>query len=102
MQVFDKTVLAKQVPVCVFEGNEAIINTSGNPGLATAGTGDVLAGMISGFLSQGHSNLKAATLSAFIHGKASDIIVSEKGYRGQIASDLLAKVPDVIKDYERA
>ena len=102
MQVFDKTVLAKQVPVCVFEGNEAIINTSGNPGLATAGTGDVLAGMISGFLSQGHSNLNAATLGAFIHGKASDIIASEKGYRGQIASDLLAKVPDVIKEYERA
>ena len=102
MQTFNKTILAKQVPVCVLEGYEAIINISGNPGLATAGTGDVLAGMISGFLSQGHSNLNAATLGAFIHGKASDIVASEKGYRGQIASDLLAKIPDVIKEYERA
>ena len=102
MKNFKKTILAKQVPVCVFEGEEVIINISGNPGLATAGTGDVLAGLISGLCAQGMSCFNATSIGAFVHGKASDLIVTENGYRGQVASDLLTKIPDVLKQYERA
>ena len=97
-----KQPLSEEILLQLFEGNEAIINTSGNPGLATAGTGDVLAGMISGFLSQGYSNLNAATLGAFIHGKASDMLVDEKGFRGQIASDLLENIPGLIAEFEQS
>ena len=102
MRTFQKTILAKQVPVCVLEGEEATVNISGNPGLATAGTGDVLSGIISGLCAKGMSSFNAASIGAFVHGKASDLVVAENGYRGQIASDLLAKIPDVLKQYERA
>jgi Predicted sugar kinase len=102
MSTYQKTILAKQVPVCVLEGEEATVNISGNPGLATAGTGDVLSGMISGLCAKGMSSFNAASIGAFVHGKASDLVVAENGYRGQIASDLLAKIPDVLKQYERA
>ena len=102
MRTFQKTILAKQVPVCVLEGEEATVNISGNPGLATAGTGDVLSGIISGLCAKGMSSFNAASIGAFVHGKASDLVVAENGYRGQIASDLLAKIPDVLKKYERA
>ena len=102
MRTFQKTILAKQVPVCVLEGEEATVNISGNPGLATAGTGDVLSGMISGLCAKGMSSFNAASIGAFVHGKAADLVVAENGYRGQIASDLLAKIPDVLKQYERA
>ena len=102
MKTFKKTIVAKQVPVCVLEGEEATVNISGNPGLATAGTGDVLAGIISGLCAQGMSCFNAASIGAFVHGKASDLVVAENGYKGQVASDLLAKIPDVLKQYERA
>ena len=102
MKSFQKTILAKQVPICVLEREKAVVNISGNPGLATAGTGDVLAGIISGLCSQGLSCFNAASLGAFIHGKASDIVALEKGYRGQVASDLLSKIPHVLQHYERA
>ncbi|RPH04531.1 MAG: NAD(P)H-hydrate dehydratase [bacterium TMED46] len=102
MKTFKKTIVAKQVPVCVLERDEATVNISGNPGLATAGTGDVLAGIISGLCAQGMSCFNAASIGAFVHGKASDLVVAENGYKGQVASDLLSKIPDVLKQYERA
>ena len=102
MDGFNHIVLIKQVPSCVFYQNQTIVNSSGNPGLATGGTGDVLSGMIASFISQRILPFEATSLAAFIHGKASDDMVKEKGYRGQIASDLLDKIPDVITQYENA
>ncbi len=99
---FNHISLIKQIPNCIFKNENAIINKTGNPGLATAGTGDVLAGIISGFIAQGLDPFDAASLGSFIHGKASDILIQEKGYRGQIASDLLDKIPEVISEYERS
>ena len=97
---FDHTLLIKQVPVCTIKNNKAVINVSGNPGLATAGTGDILSGIIAGFLAQGLNGFNSASLGAFIHGKASDELISSKGFRGQIASDLLEALPSVISKYE--
>jgi len=102
MEKFDQTFLIKQVPVCIAKGNDIGINVTGNPGLATAGTGDVLAGMISSFVAQGFNCHDSASMGAYVHGMAADHLVTEKGFRGQIASDLLQIIPEVICSYERS
>ena len=100
MKQFSHTALVKQVPACTFSDKFAILNTTGNPGLATAGSGDVLAGMLGSFISQGFNLSTSTMMAAFIHGKSSDLLIDEKGYRGQLASDLLNIIPSVISNYE--
>ena len=100
LKIFDQTLLIKQVPICTLKNNKAVVNISGNPGLATAGTGDILSGVIASFLAQGLNSFDAGTVGAFIQGKSSDELLSLKGFRGQIASDLLEFIPSVISKYE--
>ena len=102
MHNFRYIALVKQVPSCSFYENRAIVNSTGNPGLATGGTGDVLSGIIASFIAQGLDLFNATSLAAFIHGKASDNLIKEKGFRGQIASDLLIQIPRVIAQYEKS
>ena len=71
----------------------AWINLSGNPGLASGGTGDVLAGMIGSLLAQGHSPEEAAILGVFLHGHAADRIAARRGPIGLLASDLIEELP---------
>ncbi|MDI6890318.1 MAG: NAD(P)H-hydrate dehydratase [Thermodesulfovibrionales bacterium] len=71
----------------------AYINSTGNPGMATAGTGDVLTGMISGFLGQGIKPFNASILGVYMHGLAGDIAASEKGEHPLIATDIIDKIP---------
>ncbi len=73
------------------------INATGNPGLATGGTGDVLAGVIGGLLAQGLSAEEAAVLGVCLHGAAGDLAAAEFGAAGMIAGDLLQKLALVIK-----
>lgn len=75
------------------------INPTGNPGMATAGTGDVLTGIIGGFLCQGYLPLHSSILGVYLHGKAGDRVACERGEIGIIATDLLDSLPKVIKDY---
>jgi hydroxyethylthiazole kinase-like uncharacterized protein yjeF len=72
---------------------KAYINSTGNPGMASAGTGDVLTGMIAGFLSQGIKLINASILGVFMHGLAGDIAASEKGEQSLIATDIIDKIP---------
>ncbi len=74
-----------------------VVHTQGNPALATAGTGDVLAGAISGLVAQGLSPFDAATLGVYLHGAAGALVREEFGDMGAIASDLLAKLPKAAK-----
>ncbi len=74
-----------------------MVSPFANPALATAGTGDVLAGVITGFLSQGLSIENAAALGVFVHGQAGENIRERMGSTGMIASDLLCELPYVIK-----
>ena len=74
-------------------GGKAYINTTGNPGMATAGTGDVLAGMIGGFLAQVHPPQDAAALGVFLHGLAGDMTAEKKGEASLIAGDLIEALP---------
>ncbi|MFQ5353423.1 MAG: NAD(P)H-hydrate dehydratase [Thermodesulfobacteriota bacterium] len=76
---------------------EIYINTTGGSALATAGTGDVLAGMTGGLMGQGHSALEAVVAAVYLHGLAADSIARRMGgQRGLIATDLLAEIPVVI------
>jgi len=76
---------------------ESYVNTTGNPGMATAGAGDVLTGIIAGFIGQGLAPFEAAVLGTYVHGFAGDLAAKEKGMVSVIASDLLQKLPEAIK-----
>jgi NAD(P)H-hydrate epimerase len=76
----------------------AFINSSGNPALASAGTGDVLSGIIGGFLAEGLSTDDAALAGVFIHGACADYIAKDLGEAGMIASDLIAAMPVVLNE----
>ena len=64
------------------------INTTGNPGLSTAGTGDVLTGVITGHLAQGYHPVEASIMSVYLHGLSADIAVNQYGIEGLIAGDV--------------
>ena len=100
MDGFNGTLVAKNAPTLIAHGNEVVVNSTGNQGLATGGTGDVLSGVIASFLAQGIPSNIAAELGVFIHGKAADYVAERKGYRGLIASDLLETLPQAIMIYE--
>lgn len=73
------------------------INMSGNNGMATGGSGDVLTGILCGLLAGGLSALEAARLGVYCHGLAGDAAAKEKGYYGMTAGDLLTYLPDIIR-----
>ena len=78
-------------------GGKTYVNTTGNPGMATAGSGDCLTGMIATFLSQGLEPFKAAKFAVYLHGLAGDLAAKEKTEISLIASDIIAKIPEAIK-----
>ena len=100
MDSFKGVLVAKNAPSCTFFRNNVHINSSGNPGLSTAGTGDILAGMIGGFIAQGLNIEDASRLAVYIHGKAADNYVNNNGMRGMIASDILNEIPSLLSHYE--
>ncbi len=73
---------------------EAYVNPTGNPGMATAGMGDVLAGVIGSLCAAGLSGLAAGYCSAYIHGLAGDFAARKRGWDGMVAGDVLAHVPE--------
>ncbi|MCX5710151.1 MAG: NAD(P)H-hydrate dehydratase [Candidatus Omnitrophica bacterium] len=77
--------------------NKAYINNTGNPGMATAGSGDVLSGMIAGFLGQGLSAFDAAKYGVYLHGLAGDLAAKEKTQLCLVASDIIDKIPQAVK-----
>lgn len=86
--------------ICILKGAGSLIandesifvSTTGNPGMASGGMGDVLAGLSGALMAQGLSLLDAAKLAVYVHGEAADSVANESGERGMLASDLLPKI----------
>ena len=93
--------VAKGAPSLISNGKYGFINSTGNPGLATAGSGDILSGIITSFIAQGYKLIEATVISCYIHGYAADIKSKEISERGIIASDLLVDIGKKLADYER-
>ena len=97
-QEHEVTLLLKGARTLVaFADSTVLVNPTGNPGMATAGSGDVLTGLIAGLISQGMSAPSATAAGAFIHGMAGDLYVEANHEVPLIASDLLDKIPEAIK-----
>jgi hydroxyethylthiazole kinase-like uncharacterized protein yjeF len=76
---------------------EVFINPTGNPGMASGGTGDVLAGMIGGLVCQGFDILPSLQMAVYIHGMAGDEVAQEIGEKSLIATDMIEKIPNLLK-----
>lgn len=92
----------KGAPTILFNSDgEVVFNSTGNPGLATGGTGDVLTGIIASFVAQGMDGWSAAKAGVFLHGYSADRIVEKLSMRGLVAGDIIKVLPEVLKQFER-
>ncbi|SYZ74572.1 Bifunctional NAD(P)H-hydrate repair enzyme Nnr (Includes: ADP-dependent (S)-NAD(P)H-hydrate dehydratase; NAD(P)H-hydrate epimerase) [Candidatus Zixiibacteriota bacterium] len=97
--------------VIIFKGSPSIVvspegglylNPTGNNGMATGGTGDVLSGLVGSFLAQGMTPLHSAICAVYLHGLAGDLAAGELGVRSLIAGDLIEYLPDAFKLIEES
>lgn len=100
MSDFPGILVLKNAPTISFRSNNAILNPSGNPGMATAGMGDVLAGILGTLTAQGMDPFIASQIGVYIHGLAADRVAKLKGERGLIASDILDELPKVMNEFD--
>ncbi|MGH7917367.1 MAG: NAD(P)H-hydrate dehydratase [Candidatus Binataceae bacterium] len=89
-------VLLKGARTVIAAGNEVHINASGNPGMATAGMGDSLSGIIGALLAQGYPPPEAVRLGVFLHGYAADRVAERIGAVGFLAGDVIEEIPAAI------
>ena len=93
------TMVLKGAPTIVARADGGVtMNPTGNPGLATAGSGDVLTGVIAGLAAQGLDPAAAALAGVWLHGRAGDLAAAEKGPRGMIAGDVLERLPEALQE----
>lgn len=92
------TIVLKGVPTVIGHNGYAYINPAGNPGMAKAGSGDVLTGIIGGLMAQGLSGLNASILGVYLHGLAGDIGASEKTLWSLLASDIIEYLPSAFME----
>ncbi len=80
----------------ITDGKSILVSTTGNPGMASGGMGDVLTGVIAGLLAQGMGHYQATASSVYLHGKAADQAAEEFGERGMLASDLMVYLRQLV------
>ena len=97
-RVLETTVVLKGDRSVISGRGATMINTTGNAGMATAGTGDVQTGIIASFMAQGLPDYPAAVAGTFVHGFSGDLGKKEKGELAMIASDLIDLLPRAIKN----
>ena len=97
---FGMMIVLKGHQTLVTDGQSEFINQTGNPGMATGGSGDVLTGMISGLIAQKLSLFQAACLAVEVHGMAGDLASQENGELSMIATDLLDFLPAAFQKYK--
>ena len=76
---------------------KVVFNSTGNSGMATAGSGDVLTGIITGLLARGYNQAEACQIGMFAHGLAGDMAAEVKGKEGMVASDIIDYLPNAFK-----
>ena len=91
------TVVLKGHETCITDGTNHYRNTTGNPGMAVGGSGDVLAGMIVSLLGQGIAPTLAAACAVWLHGAAGDLCAQELGQYAMLPSDMLMALPRLLK-----
>ncbi|MCS6807437.1 MAG: NAD(P)H-hydrate dehydratase [Bacteroidota bacterium] len=100
------TIVLKSVPTIISNGQQSYWNTSGNAGMASAGSGDVLAGIIASMLAQRHIHhhdfLTAVALAVYCHGCAGNKAAQVRGQLGVTATSIIAHLPDVFPQYHDA
>ena len=89
---YDCIVVIKGAHTIAVYNGKGYINSTGNPGMATAGSGDVLTGVIAGLMAQSYEPLKAAIFGVYLHGRAGDIAIKEYGYEALTASRIIDKL----------
>lgn len=94
---WNSIVLLKGHRTCITDGETGYINETGNPGMAVGGSGDVLAGILVSLLGQGLPPLEAAACAAWIHGAAGDLCAEEIGQYGMLPTDMLLRIPRLMK-----
>ena len=95
---YDVILAIKGAHTMILHDDDIFINDTGNPGMATAGSGDVLTGIITGLITQGYDPLNATIFGVYLHGKAGDIGILKMGYQALIASDIIDYLGDAIMD----
>jgi len=93
-------VLLKGHRTVVSDGHRVKVNSTGNPGMAVGGMGDVLSGIIGAFLAQGSDRFYSAVAGAYVHGLAGDLVRKRTGFH-MLASDLIEALPTVLRKYDR-
>lgn len=86
---FDVIIVMKGAPTYIIDGEKIYQNTTGNPALATAGSGDVLTGIITSLLAQNYEPINATMLGVYLHGLTADFALPETGHQSFIASDII-------------
>lgn len=95
---YNSIIVLKGHQSVVTDGDKKLyLNSTGNPGMATAGSGDVLSGIIGAFLAQGLKAFEAAKFATYIHGLAGDLAAKDKTQMGLIASDIISRIPSALK-----
>lgn len=98
---YEIIIVMKGAPTRIIDGETVYENTTGNAALATAGTGDVLTGMITSLLTQSYKPISAAILGVYLHGLTADIALPETGYQSFIASDVIANIGKAFLSLEK-
>lgn len=99
-QEYDCIVVLKGANTVVTDGEAVFVNTTGNPGMAMGGTGDMLTGMLASFIAQGIAPLNAAKAAVYIHGMCGDITAAELSQRGMTVDDMLSLTGALMSEFE--
>ena len=96
----DVVMVLKGHRTLVTDGRKLYRNTTGNPGMATGGSGDVLTGVVAALVGQGMTSFDAACLAVWVHGRAGDVMASDRSQTGLVARDLIEGLPRVWRELE--
>lgn len=97
-KLHDLIVVIKGANTITVYDDKLYINTTGNPGMATAGSGDVLTGVITGLISQGYAPFHATIFGVYLHGRAADIAIEDVGYQSLIATYIIEALGEAYID----